>query len=171
MRLLRPSALLAVLALLAGCTPDVPKEIASVFVEASPGVSPSYKQAATLPVSGVSITVMRTALVPAEELLATDVVTAGDPDLRQEFLLVQVDRKAANDILNYTKEAIGKRFVLVVNDMPVGLMPIDQPIVDGNLLFHVEQKGMSNSEAAFDLKRRLNASILKLRKIKASEGR
>ena len=170
MRLLRPLSLLAVLSLV-GCTPDVPKEIASIFVEASPGVSPNYKQAATLPVSGISIVVMKTALVPAEELLATDVVTAGEPDLRQEFLLVQVDRKAANDILNYTKEAVGKRFVLVVNDSAVGLMPIDQQIFDGNLLFHVEQKGMSNKEAAFDLSRRLNVSILKLRKIKASEGR
>lgn len=170
MKSLRPLCLLAGLAL-AGCTPDIPKEIASVFVEASPGVAPGYKQQVNLPVSGIPIVVMKTALVPAEELLATDVITAGDPDLRQEFLLVQVDRKAANDILKYSKEAIGKHFVLVVNDSAVGLMPIDQQIVDGNLIFHVEQKGMSNREAAFDLSRRLNVSILKLRKIKAAEGK
>lgn len=165
---LRALCLLAAVAV-AGCTPDLPKEIASVFVEASPGVGQGYKQPVTLPVSGISVVVMKTALVPAEELLATDVITTGDPDLRQEFLLVQVDRKAANDILKYSKEAIGKHFVLVVNDTAVGIMPIDQQIFDGNLIFHVEQKGLSNREAAFDLSRRLNLSILKLRKIKDAE--
>ena len=122
-----------------------------------------------MPVSELKISVMTRALVPAEEILNTHPITSGEPDLRQEFLLVQLDRKAAVDVMNYTKEAVGRHFVLVINDTAVGIMPIDNQITDGNLIFHVEQKGMSNSQAVMDISRRLNISALKLRKIKESE--
>jgi hypothetical protein len=112
---------------------------------------------------------MTRALVLAEDILNTDAITSGDPDLRQEFLLVQLDRKAAIDVMNYTKEAKGRRFVLIVNDAAVGFMPIEQQIVDGNLMFHVEKKGLSNTEAVMDISRRLNISALKLRKLKEDE--
>jgi hypothetical protein len=71
--------------------------------------------------------------------------------------------------MNYTKEAIGRHFVLVINDTAVGIMPIDQQITDGNLMFHVEKKGLSNTEAVMDISKRLNISALKLRKIKEAE--
>jgi hypothetical protein len=166
---LRLLAALAVL-LLAGCkNNDMPEEIASVFVEPSPALSPAMKQQVRLPVSQLAVSVMTRALVPAEEILNTYPITSGDPDLRQDFLLVQLDRKAAVDVMNYSKEAIGRHFVLVINDMAVGIMPIDNQITDGNLIFHVEQKGMTNSQAVMDISRRLNISALKLRKIKESE--
>ena len=156
--------------LLAGCkNTDIPDEIASVFVEASPSSGGAMKQEVRLPVSGIAITVMTRALVPAEEILGTQPITSGDPDLRQEFLLVQLDRKAAVDVMNYTKEAIGRHFVLVINDTAVGIMPIDQQIRDGNLMFHVEKKGLSNTEAVMDISKRLNISALKIRKIKEAE--
>jgi len=156
--------------LLAGCkNTDIPDEIASIFVEASPSSGGSMRQDVRLPVSQITITVMTRALVPAEEILNTDAITSGDPDLRQEFLLVQLDRKAAIDVMNYTKEASGRRFVLVINDAAVGFMPIDQQIVNGNLMFHVEKKGLSNTEAVMDISRRLNISALKLRKLKEDE--
>jgi hypothetical protein len=156
--------------LLAGCkNTDIPDEIASVFVEASPSVGGSMRQEVRLPVSGVAITVMTRALVPAEEILATQPITSGDPDLRQEFLLVQLDRQAAIDVMNFTREAIGRHFVLVINDAAVGIMPIDQQITDGNLMFHVEKKGLSNTAAVMDISKRLNISALKLRKIKEAE--
>lgn len=72
--------------------------------------------------------------------------------------------------MKYTKEAIGRHFVLVIHDQAVGLMPIDMQIVDGNLMFHVEKKGLSNAEAVADISKRLDISILKLRKLKESEG-
>jgi len=106
-----------------GCTPDIPKEIASIFVEASPSASPSMRLEVRLPVSGIGITVMTAALVPAENILGTRIITSGEADLRQQFLLVQVNRKSAIDIMKYTKEAIGRHFVLVINDQAVGLMP------------------------------------------------
>ncbi|NBV49111.1 MAG: hypothetical protein EBR95_08805 [Verrucomicrobia bacterium] len=71
--------------------------------------------------------------------------------------------------MNYTKDAIGRHFVLVINDSAVGIMPIDNQIMDGNLIFHVEKKGMSNTQAVMDISRRLNISALKLRKLKESE--
>ena len=48
-------------------------------------------------------------------------------------------------------------------------MPIDAVITDGNLIFHVEKKGMSNTEAVMDISKRLNISALKLRKIMEAE--
>jgi tRNA(Glu) U13 pseudouridine synthase TruD len=48
-------------------------------------------------------------------------------------------------------------------------MPIDQQITDGNLMFHVEKKGLSNTEAVMDISKRLNISALKIRKIKEAE--
>jgi hypothetical protein len=156
--------------LLVGCkNTDMPEEIASVFVEASPSIGGSMKQEVRLPVSGVSITVMTRALVPAEEILGTQPITSGDPDLRQEFLLVQLDRQGAIDVMNYSREAVGRHFVLVINDTAVGIMPIDRQISDGNLMFHVEKKGLSNTEAVMDISKRLNISALKVRKIKEAE--
>jgi hypothetical protein len=156
--------------LLAGCkNTDMPEEIASVFVEASSSIGGALKQEVRLPVSGVTITVLTRALVPAEEILGTQPITSGDPDLRQEFLLVQLDRQAAIDVMNYSREAEGRHFVLVINSDAVGIMPIDRQIVDGNLMFHVEKKGLSNTEAVMDISRRLNISALKVRKIKEAE--
>ena len=166
---LRLLAALAAL-LLAGCkNNDMPEEIASIFVEASPSLSPAMKQDVRLPVSQLSIPLMMRPLVPAEEILNTYPITSGEPDLRQDFLLVQLDRKAAEDVMNYTNEAVGRHFVLVINDTAVGIMPIDNQITDGNLIFHVEQKGMTNTQAVMDISRRLNISALKLRKLKESE--
>jgi hypothetical protein len=160
---------LAVL-LLAGCkNNDLPEELASIFVEATPSIGGAMKQEVTLPVSQLKLAVMNRALVPAEEILNTYPITSGEPDLRQEFLLVQLDRKSAVDVMNYTKEAVGRHFVLVINDAAVGIMPIDNQVVDGNLIFHVEKKGMTNTQAVMDISRRLNVSALKLRKIKESE--
>ncbi len=129
------------------------------------------RQDVKLPVSEIVIPVMGRPLVPAEQILGTQPITSGDTDLRQEFLLVQLDRRAAIDVMNYSKEAIGRHFVLIVNDTAVGIMPIDHQIVDGNLIFHVEKKGLSNTEAVMDLSRRLNISALKLRKIQEAERR
>lgn len=147
----------------------MPEEIASIFVEAPPSSGGTMSNEVRLPVSGLSIRVMTRPLVPAEEILGTQPVTSGEPDLRQDFLLIQLDRKSAIDIMRYTNEAVGRHLVLVINDTAVGIMPIDQQIADGNLMFHVEKKGLSNSEAVMDISRRLNISALKIRKIKESE--
>ena len=149
----------------------MPSEIGSIFIEAPATASNSTRQDLKLPVSEIVVPVLTRALVPAEEILSTAPITSGEPDLRQEFLLVQLDRKAAMDVMNYSKEAIGRHFVLVINDAAVGIMPIDQQITDGNLIFHVEKKGLSNTEAVMDISKRLNISALKLRKIKESEQR
>jgi hypothetical protein len=69
----------------------------------------------------------------------------------------------------YKRQAIGRHFVLVINDTAVGIMPIEQQIVDGNLMFHVEKKGLSNTQAVVDISKRLNISALKIRKIKEAE--
>ena len=122
--------------LLAGCkNNDIPDEIASIFVEASPTSGGSMRQEVRLPVSQITITVMTRPLVPAEEILNTEALTSGEPDLRQEFLLVQLDRKAAIDVMNYTTEAIGRHFVLVINDAAVGIMPSKVVLLEDRIAF------------------------------------
>jgi hypothetical protein len=155
---------------LAGCTPDLPTDIASVFIEAPASTGASMRLDVVLPVSGLRIPVLTTALVKAESVLNTEVVEAGPQDMRQVFLLVQVDRKSGADIMQYSAEAVGKQLVLVVNETAVGIMRLEGQVVDGNLLFHVEQKGLSNRAAALELSKRLNESILKIRKLRDQEG-
>jgi hypothetical protein len=155
---------------LAGCTPDLPTDIASVFIEAPASTGASMRLDVVLPVSGLRIPVLTTALVKSESVLNTEVVEAGPQDMRQVFLLVQVDRKSGADIMQYSAEAVGKQLVLVVNETAVGIMRLEGQVVDGNLLFHVEQKGLSNRAAALELSKRLNESILKIRKLRDREG-
>jgi len=155
---------------LAGCTPDLPTDIASVFIEAPASTGASMRLDVVLPVSGLRIPVLTTALVKAESVLNTEVVEAGPQDMRQVFLLVQVDRKSGADIMQYSAEAVGKQLVLVVNETAVGIMRLAGQVVDGNLLFHVEQKGLANRAAALELSKRLNESILKIRKLRDREG-
>ncbi|MEY2751866.1 MAG: hypothetical protein RLZZ550_1837 [Verrucomicrobiota bacterium] len=169
---MKPLPVLGALAvlLLAGCTPDLPTDIASVFIEAPASTGASMRLDVVLPVSGLRIPVLTTALVKAESVLNTEVVEAGPQDMRQVFLLVQVDRKSGADIMQYSAEAVGKQLVLVVNETAVGIMRLEGQVVDGNLLFHVEQKGLSNRAAALELSKRLNESILKIRKLRDQEG-
>jgi hypothetical protein len=169
---MKPLPVLAALGalLLAGCTPDLPTDIASVFIEAPASTGASMRLDVVLPVSGLRIPVITTALVKAESVLNTEVVEAGPQDMRQVFLLVQVDRKSGADIMQYSAEAVGKQLVLVVNETAVGIMRLESQVVDGNLLFHVEQKGLSNRAAAEVLSKRLNDSILKIRKLREREG-
>ncbi len=160
--------------LLVGCkTNDFTSNdsFASIFIEAPESTSNSMKQEVHLVVSGLKLYVLPKAMVQAEDILATDVVEAGDADLRQRFLLVQINRESAAKIMEYSAKALGKHFILVVNEDTVGIMPIEQQIVDGNLLFHVEQKGQTNDNAALALSKKLNVTILKLRKLKDKEGK
>ena len=123
----------------------------------------------TLPVSGITVTVLPKELSLAEDLLNTEVVETGEPDLRVTSLLVQLNRQAARTIMDVTRQARGKHLILVVNETAVGLMPVEEQIVDGNLFFNVEVKGKSNRAAAEELSRQLNASILIIRKAKESQ--
>jgi len=157
------------LALLAGCESAPPTHLASVFIEAPESASLSMRRKVTLPVSGITVTVLPKELSLAEDLLNTEVVETGEPDLRVTSLLVQLNRQAARTIMDVTRQARGKHLILVVNETAVGLMPIDEQVVDGNLFFNVEIKGKSNRAAAEELSRQLNASILIIRKAKESQ--
>lgn len=149
---------------LTGCETNKITHISSIFIEAPPSAAPNMQRIVTLPVSGITIPVMTKELTLAEDLMNTEVVEIGEPGLRLVCLLVQVNRKAARNIMEVSRHAKGKSFVLVVNDQAVGIMPISEPIVDGNLFFTVEQKGKTNKQAAIDLSKDLNASILAIRK-------
>jgi hypothetical protein len=48
----------------------------------------------------------------------------------------------------------------------VGIMRMDRPIGDGRIFFHVEQRGMSNAEAAFAVAGRIEKMIAAIAKAK-----
>jgi len=164
MSLLRPFALLFAALVLTGCATEQVTHIASIYVEAPTSSTLTMRKGATLPVSGITIPIMTKELTLAEDLLSTTVIEAGPNDLRQVYLLVHLNVIAARNIMDITRQARGKNLVLVVNDTAVGLMPIDQQIVDGKLLFAVEQKGKDSREAALFLSEKLNASLVIIRK-------
>lgn len=164
MSFLRPVGLLLAVLALAGCATEKVTHIASVYVEAPSSTTLTMRRNVTLPVSGITIPIMTKELTLAEDLLSTTVIEAGPADLRQVYLLVHLNAIAARNIMDITRQARGKNLVLVVNDAAVGIMPIDQQVVDGKLLFAVEQKGMDSRAAALHLSEKLNASLIVIRK-------
>jgi hypothetical protein len=78
---------------------------------------------------------------------------------------VQLNRTAGAMIMDVTRQARGKHLVLVINDEAVGIMPIEDRVVDGNLFFFVERKGKNGKEAALEISRELNQSILLIRQL------
>ena len=164
MSFLRPVGLLLAALAFSGCATEKITHIASIYVEAPASTTLTMRRNVTLPVSGITIPIMTKELTLAEDLLSTTVIEAGPNDLRQVYLLVHLNVIAARNIMDITRQARGKNLVLVVNDTAVGLMPIDQQIVDGKLLFAVEQKGKDSREAALFLSEKLNASLVIIRK-------
>ncbi|MEY3529622.1 MAG: hypothetical protein B9S29_02100 [Opitutia bacterium Tous-C2FEB] len=164
MSFLRPAGLLLAVLTLVGCATEKVTHIASIYIEAPASTTLTMRKNVKLPVSGISIPIMTKELTLAEDLLSTTVVEAGPSDLRQVYLLVHVNTSAARNIMDISRQARGKNLVLVVNDTAVGILPIEQQINDGKLMFAVEQKGMTSREAALFLSDKLNASTLIIRK-------
>jgi hypothetical protein len=148
-----------------GCQTTPPSHFASIYVEAPESSSRIMRKNVTLPVSGVTVPILGKELTLAEDLLNTEVVESGEPDLRVVSLLVQLNRTAAAMIMDVTRQARGKHLVLVVNNEAVGIMPIEDRVVDGNLFFFVERKGKNSKEAALEISRELNQSILLIRQL------
>lgn len=167
-----PRALAALAALLvAGCTPDLPEDVFTVYIEAPVSAPASGQAPVRLAVSDVQVSILRIPVVPAEFFLNTEVVEAGDPDIRSTWLLVQTDPKVAQALLRTTSlaESLGKKLVLVVNDEAIGIMPINEPILDGNLFFAVERGNLGARKAAEYWSERMNRSILLFRQWREKE--
>lgn len=158
---------------LAGCSTDLPEDVFSVFIEAPVSSRESAQTTVALPVSGVQVSVLKIPAIKAEDFLNTEVVEAGPRDIRSTYLLVQLDPRVAKPLMTLTSssEARGKQLVLLVNAEPIGLMRLEQPVLDGNLFFAVERPGMGGAEAAAYWSRRLNESILLYRKWREEEGK
>jgi len=160
-----PLLVLFSLFFITGCQTTPPSHFASIYVEAPESSSRIMRKNVTLPVSGITIPILGKELTLAEDLLNTEVVETGEPDLRVVSLLIQLNRTAAAMIMDVTRQARGKHLVLVINDEAVGIMPIEDRVVDGNLFFFVERKGKNGKEAALEISRELNQSILLIRQL------
>lgn len=152
--------------LFAGCKSTPEAELASVFIETGAGGAAPGSTPAVLPVSGIAIPVAPKAVVMAERLAAVSVVMAGDSDLRQHYVMLTLDPGGMQDIALLSRDATGRSLVLVIGSETVGIMRITQPIGDGRLFFHVEQKGMSNDQAAFAVAARIEKTIQAVNKAK-----
>jgi len=150
--------------LFAGCKSTPKAELASIFVETGAGGAAPGSTPAVLPVSGIAIAPK--AVVMAERLAAVSVVMAGDSDLRQHYVMLTLDPGGMQDIALLSRDASGRSLVLVIGSETVGIMRITQPIGDGRLFFHVEQKGMSNDQAAFAVAARIEKTIQAVNKAK-----
>ena len=164
---------LSFVVLFAGCQTPLPEDVFTVFIEAPSSAPVSGQAPVRLGVSGVTVSVIKIPVVQAEYFLNTEVVEAGDPDIRSTYLLVQVDPKVAQTLMRTTTspETLGKQLVLMVNDEAVGLMRVEEPILDGNLFFAVEREKLSAKAAAAYWSERLNRSILLYRKWREEEGK
>lgn len=160
-----PIALIAAL-LLAGCKSTPSAELASVFIESGAGGVPPGVTPVVLPVSEIPLYVAPKAVVMAERLAGVSVVMAGDSDLRQHYVMLTLDPGGTQDMALLTRDATGRSLVLVIGSDAVGIMRIDRPVGDGRLFFHVEQKGMSNAQAAFAVAERLEQTIKVVNKAK-----
>lgn len=156
-----PTTLIALTAVLlvAGCKSTPPTELASVFIETGAGGPLPGSTPVVLPVSEIPLHVAPKAVVMAERLAGVSVVMAGDSDLRQHYVMLNLDAGGTQDMALLTRDATGRSLVLVIGSEAVGIMRIDRPIGDGRLFFHVEQKGMSNAQAAFAVAGRLEQTI------------
>jgi len=114
-----PLLVLFSLFFITGCQTTDPSHFASIYVEAPESSSRIMRKNVTLPVSGITIPVLGKELTLAEDLLNTEVVETGEPDLRVVSLLVQLNRTAAAMIMDVTRQARGKHLVLVINNEAV----------------------------------------------------
>lgn len=168
MRRLLP-ALFAALAL-AGCSSgdDAPEHAPTIHVETADS-SRLFGRTVEMPVSGLRYAIIAQPVVPEGNFISTEVYEVGEAQLRRKALLVQVDPKAAANLYTISTKAIDKRFFLLVDDKPVGVHLIVEPVRGGDIFFDVETPGADSAardKAVFALRDRLNEAILKIRKAK-----
>ncbi|MFM9000272.1 MAG: hypothetical protein ACKORB_01385 [Opitutia bacterium] len=165
MRLI-PSIIALAAAFLGGCKSAPPAELSSVFIEVPAAQAMPGSEPVKLPVSGLPLFVAPKAVVMAEKIAQVAVVTAGDNDLRQHYVMVTLDGSGTQDLALLSRDAGGRSLVLVIGSEAVGIMRMDRPIGDGRIFFHVEQRGMSNAEAAFAVAGRIEKMIAAIAKAK-----
>ena len=167
-RLLLP--LLAVVAALTGCSSrdDEPTHVPAIHIEAADS-SRLFGREIELPLTGLRFPIIAQPVVPEGNFMATEVYEVGESQLRRKALLVQVDPKAAANLYSVTTKARDKRLFLLVNDKPVGVHLIADPVRGGDVFFDIELPAGTAAErdkAMFALRDDLNDSILKIRKAK-----
>lgn len=158
---------------LAGCSSDEeePQHVPAIYVESSES-SRLFGREVEIPLIGARCAVVAQPVVPEGNFMATDVREVGATDMRRKVLLVQVDAKAAANLYTLTSKARDKRLILTVNDQPVGVHLIEEPIRGGDVYFNLyldAPNGKLLDEAIFKLCNDLNVSILQIRKAKQNK--
>lgn len=150
--------LLPVLLLLNGCqTPEAsPLDqplVARFFLEAGPGAPAVTVQ---LPVSKIALNIN-----PKPVLVEYDIANVEFAKVELGWCLYfQFAPAATRDFYRLSATNLGRRLVLTLNDTPIGVRRLDQPIADGGLLIFLEVPNEDLPPIAERLKR-TSAAIAK----------
>ncbi|MEZ5278276.1 MAG: hypothetical protein R3F07_17980 [Opitutaceae bacterium] len=118
----------------AGCatTPDYEPKVTRVFVEANP--LEGYSQVLVLPLSKVSIPIDPKPVLSELDIVGVDLVRV-DLGLCLDFRLTPA---AGRDLYRLSVNRMGRRLVLTINGVPVGVRLMDRPFSYGSIMFFVE---------------------------------
>ncbi len=136
---------------LAGCQTakkiDFDPVVARFYIEMNP--SEGYNQPVRLPVSGISLVVHPDPVFSETDVVNVDLVRV-DLGLCLSF---DLNDSAGRDLYRLTVNKQGRRLVLSLNNAPVGVRMIDQPLSSGNILMFVELPDDDLEEIVINLKK------------------
>ena len=132
-----------------GTTTTAPQDFvrtqARLFLESTNGDAPMVR----LPHSGVAIAVSPKAVITEGDIVNAEVVQV---DLGR-CLMLEVTPAAARDLYRLTGSNQGRRLVLTLNDVALGVRQIDRAVEGGALLIFVEMTDAELATLVVNLKR------------------
>jgi len=112
-------------------TKDYTPTAARFYIEASDG---DAFASAVLPISGVRVSVSNKPFITEIDIVHVDVVVS---DLGR-YLAFQLTPSATRDLYRLTGNNQGRRIVVAINGIPLGVRPIDAPFNGGYIAMFVE---------------------------------
>ncbi len=137
---------------------DFDPVVARFYIEMNP--SEGYNQPIRLPVSGTSLAVHPDPVFSETDLVNVDLVKV-DLGLCLSF---DLNDSAGRDLYRLTVNRQGRRLILSLNNAPVGVRMIDQPLSSGNILIFVELPDEELEELVTNLKKTTEEVLKALQK-------
>ncbi len=137
-----------------GCTPFPPKYVVRFYMETRPNYPENWRRQVTLPVTQATYYVHPNPVLIEGDPAGADIaeVPAG------KGVLFHFKDREAKTLWQVTAGNIGRRMVLTVNEMPLGVRLIEEPITDGELFMFVELSEKDLPEFMEDLKSSIRRS-------------
>lgn len=107
---------------------------ARFYLETSPKLPASWVQTLTMPVSETEIHVSMQPVITEIDIINVELVQLDFG----KALMFELNRAGGVELYQATVASIGKRLVLTINGIPVGVRQIDRPISDATLITFTE---------------------------------